>query len=148
MKRQTITWQQALPIRHQVLWPEKDPMFCQVDGDETAMHYGVFMEESLVCVASIYIEGSSARLRKFATLPDYQGQGIGTSLIASIMKELTGLGIRHFWCDARTTAFEFYWRLGLDKQGEAFLKSGISYYKMSVELTEMQSHLLNEFIVE
>ncbi|MGF1765347.1 GNAT family N-acetyltransferase [Aliivibrio kagoshimensis] len=134
MKIQTITWQDALPIRHQVLWPEKEPMFCFVDGDETGLHYGVFKDEALVCVASIYLDGNSARLRKFATLSEYQGEGIGTAMVTFIMKELSTLGVRHFWCDARTTAFNFYLRLGLDRQGEAFMKSGIQYYKMSGKL--------------
>ncbi|WP_430520069.1 hypothetical protein [Aliivibrio sp.] len=29
---------EALPIRHEVLWPTKPMLFCKVDGDETAKH--------------------------------------------------------------------------------------------------------------
>ncbi len=66
-----IDWQDALPVRHEVLWPDKPVLFSRVDGDESATHYGAFTEEKLVCVASIYRSEDSARLRKFATLPDY-----------------------------------------------------------------------------
>jgi len=129
-----IQWQEALPIRHKVLWPDKSPMFCKVDGDEMASHYGVYLEETLVSVASIYINGSTARLRKFATLVELQGKGLGTKLIHYIINELKGNGVECFWCDARTTAIGFYRKFNMVQQGGEFNKSGVSYVKMQVQL--------------
>ncbi|OQY36170.1 MAG: hypothetical protein B6229_10610, partial [Spirochaetaceae bacterium 4572_7] len=51
-----ITWKEALDIRHEVLWPSKDPLFCKVDGDETGTHYGGFVNNRLISVASVYID--------------------------------------------------------------------------------------------
>ncbi|MDN3681100.1 GNAT family N-acetyltransferase [Vibrio tapetis subsp. quintayensis] len=126
-----INWQQALPIRHQVLWPTESPEFCKVEADESAMHYGYFVKEKLVAVASIYIDGKKARLRKFATLGEYQSQGIGTQLVAYILTDLTDTQASVFWCDARATAVGFYQRQGLIVNGTIFYKSGVAYYKMS-----------------
>jgi predicted GNAT family N-acyltransferase len=132
MKIQTIQWQEALPVRHKVLWPTKTELFCKVDGDENAIHYGAYLEGKLVCVASVYMEGRVARLRKFATLVEFQGGGIGSKLIAHILNELEKIEIELFWCDARASAVGFYKRFGMEIQGGEFDKSGISYFKMEV----------------
>jgi len=108
--------------------------FCKVEGDETAMHYGVFIEEKLVSVASVYREGRVVRLRKFATLVEFQGQGIGSRLITHIILELKKLDAETFWCDARLSAAGFYEKFGMERQGFEFFKSGVSYIKMELSL--------------
>ena len=134
MNIRAIQWQEALPVRHKVLWPSKPPLFCKVDGDETAKHYGIFFDEKLVSVASIYIDGNTARLRKFATLVECQGEGLGTQLISYIINELKDIGIEYFWCDARTTAIGFYRKFDMAQQGGEFNKSGVLYVKMAVKI--------------
>lgn len=129
-----IDWQQALPVRHQVLWPTESPDFCKVEADDSAMHYGYFVKQQLVAVASIYIDGEKARLRKFATLKEYQSQGIGAQLVAHILTDLAAARVNVFWCDARATAVGFYQRCGLKIDGELFYKSDVAYYKMSRDI--------------
>ncbi|WP_252733809.1 GNAT family N-acetyltransferase [Pseudoalteromonas sp. C2R02] len=129
-----IPCQVALPVRHTVLWPDKPVSFCVVEGDENALHFGVFIKGQLVTVASIYIDGTNARLRKFATLPDFQGQGLGSYLIKHIIEILKSKDITLFWCDARKTAISFYQKLGLKQRGKEFDKSGVMYIKMAVYL--------------
>ncbi|MFA0154164.1 GNAT family N-acetyltransferase, partial [Vibrio sp. 10N.261.46.C10] len=73
-----------------------------------------------------------ARLRKFATLPEFQGQGIGSNVIEHAISNIKDLNIPYFWCDARTTALGFYQKFGMAVEGNEFEKSGIAYYKMSV----------------
>lgn len=142
-----ITWQDTIPIRHAVLWPNKLPEFCYVEEDEEkdeeAAHYGGFVtlpkgcdnENRLVCVASVYRNTStpsSARLRKFATLGDYQGQGIGRRVLQNILDKTLSPSTPYFWCDARDTAVAFYEQFGLHVEGERFYKSEQAYYKMSI----------------
>ena len=129
-----ITWNEALPIRHKVLWPNKPLLFCRVDEDETAQHYGVYSKDKLVCVASIYLDGRVARLRKFVTLAEFQGQGLGSKLIAHILNVLEQTNVESFWCDARITAAGFYQKFGMKQQGTKFKKSGLGYVKMAVIL--------------
>ncbi|MEH6396992.1 GNAT family N-acetyltransferase [Pseudoalteromonas sp.] len=132
MDIQKVTTAEVLPIRHRVLWPDKSPSFCEVDGDELATHYGAFTGGKLVCVASVYKNAQEARLRKFATLPDYQGQGIGSKVIEHLVCDLKRAQVNYFWCDARTSAISFYQKFGLYVEGNEFQKSGVSYFKMSV----------------
>jgi len=49
------------------------------------MHFGAFVNDELVCVASVYIKSDKARLRTFATKIDYQGQGIGSQMLKFIL---------------------------------------------------------------
>jgi ribosomal protein S18 acetylase RimI-like enzyme len=135
MKIRNIDCQEAIPIRHQVLWPDKDIQFCAIEGDSQALHYGVYIDEHLVCVASIFIVERNARLRKFATLPAYQSRGFGTELIKYIFDDLYSKKVNYFWCDARTSAISFYQKLGLHIEGDEFIKSGQTYFKMSKILT-------------
>lgn len=131
MKIQKVDLQQVLPIRQRVLWPDKPISFCQVANDDTASHFGGFIDQMLVCVASVYIDGNEARLRKFATLVEYQGQGVGSGLLRHVLDQLAFHNVDYFWCDARTSAVDFYRRFGLQVEGGEFEKSGVMYCKMS-----------------
>ncbi|UXI03034.1 GNAT family N-acetyltransferase [Photobacterium sp. TY1-4] len=138
MEIKPILWQQTISLRHQVLWPEKPPEFCHVEGDEDAAHFGAFIDGRLVCVASVFLSSHQARLRKFATEPDHQGQGIGSAMIAHILADLAERNVNHFWCDARESALGFYQRFGMQPEGERFYKGDIPYLKMTVDLGKTQ----------
>ena len=129
-----LSTEEVLPIRHTVLWPEKPLDFCKVKGDEEALHFGVLHNDNLVCVASIYINKNSARLRKFATLVPFQGQGLGSSLLKHIFDILKKQEVTHFWCDARVESAGFYAKLGLKTKGAQFYKSELPYIIMEKSL--------------
>ncbi|MGR5063566.1 GNAT family N-acetyltransferase [Photobacterium sp. DNB22_13_2] len=134
MKIIEIPAELTLPIRHQVLWPDKNIEFCRVPDDADGLHYGVYENDILVCVASIFIAGDQARLRKFATLPAYQSKGIGSAVIEHILADLKLKSVRCFWCDARESAGGFYHRFGMAPEGERFYKGDVPYFKMSMTL--------------
>ncbi len=135
-----IHWSQTIPIRHSVLWPHQPASFCQLEGDDAAWHYGAWVDGQLVGVASIFVEGGQARLRKFATLPAYQQQGIGSALLKHAMAQARAQGLSHFWCDARESALGFYARFGLEPQGERFFKADVAYFKMACVLGLSHQH--------
>ncbi|TEW51731.1 GNAT family N-acetyltransferase [Psychromonas algicola] len=131
-----LTAQQTIPIRHKVLWPNELPEYCMLKGDDKALHFGVTINNKLVSVASIYMDNdpSSARLRKFATLAEFQGKGIGSHLLNHIIQILSKCGVTYFWFDARSSAVNFYQGLGFQISGELFYKNKVSYYKMHANL--------------
>ncbi|MFC1235939.1 GNAT family N-acetyltransferase [Vibrio sp. F74] len=129
-----IDWTQTIPVRHRVLWPDKPPEFCYVEGDADGLHFGAFINEELVCVASVYVDGDKARLRKYATEFQFQGLGIGTAVLKEVIAYLRTHHIQYFWCDARESALSFYARFGMLSQGERFYKSDVAYYKMGMNL--------------
>jgi len=129
-----INAQETIAIRHEVLWPNKTPEFCMVEGDSEALHFAVLNNKKIVCVASIYITGASARLRKFATLEEFQGQGIGSFMLNHLVQQLKKQGMQSLWFDARESAVGFYNRLGFTVSGTRFYKSHIAYYRMHADL--------------
>lgn len=129
-----IDGQQTITVRHRVLWPNRPAEFSQLENDHAGLHFGAFIGSQLVGVASVFINGDRARLRKYATLADYQGQGIGTAMLKAIFSHLEQQPVNYFWCDARESAIGFYRRFGMQVEGERFYKSGEPYMKMSVTL--------------
>ena len=129
-----LNWQQTIPVRHQVLWPNEAPEFCQVESDAEALHFGVILNEKIICVASLYLEKNTARLRKFATLEHYQGRGIGSLMLNHLIDALKMLDINYLWFDARASALPFYQRFGCTQSGDIFYKNTIAYYKMHIHL--------------
>ncbi|MEH6452379.1 MAG: GNAT family N-acetyltransferase [Psychromonas sp.] len=134
MKIVAINSEQTLSIRHQVLWPHKTPEFCKVPDDLQAWHFAVVKDRQIITVASLYPDGDTIRLRKFATLPEFQGQGAGSLIIDFFLTDLTDKGFKTFWFDARASAVDFYTRFGFSIEGECFYKSDVAYYKMSRQL--------------
>ena len=134
MKIASLTLEEILPIRHRVLWPDKPISFCRVPEDKQGSHYGVRLNGSVVCVASLYTEHGQARLRKFATVEEHQGRGIGSAMLKHLIQESRNLGLSVFWLDAREEAINFYLKFGFVIDSERFYKSGMPYFKMSKPL--------------
>ncbi|BFM09627.1 GNAT family N-acetyltransferase [Halioxenophilus aromaticivorans] len=124
---------ETYPIRREVLWPNSPPSFVVLEGDREALHFGGFLGDQLVCVCSIFIENNSAQLRKFATLQQFQCQGIGTQLMSHIFNQLLILKVSNIWCNAREDALSFYRNFSMKECGNCFYKHGIAYRKMSID---------------
>ncbi|MBC6613088.1 GNAT family N-acetyltransferase [Hymenobacter sp. BT507] len=135
MHIQPITSAQTYPLRHQVLWPDKPLEYVQLPEDAEGHHFGAYINEELVSVISLFVEArGEARFRKFATHPDFQGQGIGTALLTRVLDEATRLGAHSLWCDSRQSAADFYRRFGMQPEGEVFYKGPIPYVRMQRRL--------------
>ena len=71
------------------------------------------------------------RLRGMATEPSEQGKGYGKMVLNSVMDYLSKeTESEILWCNARTSAFEFYEKMGFIKQGNLFEEAGIMHYNM------------------
>ena len=126
--------EETLPIRHSVLWPDKPMEHCIVEGDDSAVHFGLYLNNVLIAVASTFEEDRKVRLRKFAVSAPHQGSGFGTLLLEHAIHHAKLSGAVLFWCDAREDAINFYKKFGLEVDGDRFYKSDLPYYKMAVKL--------------
>jgi len=88
----------------------------------------------LVAEASGQLIGTAAldgaELATFFVLPEYQGQGIGTQLLAAIEAQACALGITRLTVDASLTGAAFYARMGylrtgVDREGTAGVQVGM-----------------------
>jgi len=114
-------------LRHLVMWPDRDLCFVQLEEDHEGIHLGGYVEGKLVTVISLFLDGTRAQFRKFATLQEEQGKGYGSKLLAFTLEEARSRGSERIWCNARVTKVAFYRRFGLQETGEVFHKAGMEY---------------------
>jgi GNAT superfamily N-acetyltransferase len=123
---QELTW----ALRRDALYPGEYKHNMSLPEDDQGTHYGAFYNNKLAGVVSLFKHDDDFQFRKFAVAPDLQGQGIGTQLLTYIIGEATSQRAARLWCNARTTATEFYTRAGLQPTGEPFTKGEHEYIIM------------------
>lgn len=110
-----VSIEQIVPLRAKILRDgniEKSNF--PHDNDETTFHLGIFENENIVSVASVYKEnakdtpGTGYRLRGMATEPEFQNKGYGSAVLNYLIEKVKGLNGDYIWCNARSTAVNFY----------------------------------------
>lgn len=124
----------AWQLRHEAMWPDKEPEYVRIEGDESAAHYGLMDGERLISVVSLFKEGSDAQFRKFATATPEQGKGYGTRLLNHVLVAAAEGGATRIYCNARTNKADFYMKFGLVSTGQTFAKGGMDYVIMERRL--------------
>ena len=125
-----VSIDQILPIRQQVMWPDKPIDFVRVPEDENGIHFGLFVEENLISVVSVFIHGQEAQFRKFATVKQFQGKGYGSKLLQYIFDFLEEKNTSRIWCNARILKAGFYQKFGMTTTAATFEKEGMEYVVM------------------
>lgn len=125
-----ITAQQTLDLRHSVMWPNKPIDYVKLPKDEKGLHFGLWKNEKLVSVISLFIDGNSAQFRKFATDINEQGNGFGSQLLSHLFEVCKSKNISKIWCNARIDKTSFYERFGMNKTSKTFVKGGLEYVVM------------------
>ncbi len=130
----TIEAQMTYAIRHSVLRPHQRLDDCKYDTDEKehSFHIGAFDKGKLVTIASFCIEqydgfdySNQYRLRAMATISDYRNRGIGRQVVAFGEDILRKRHVPIIWCKARTSALNYYKKLGFTTYGTSFDYPGI-----------------------
>jgi GNAT superfamily N-acetyltransferase len=124
--RPELTWR----LRRSALYPGKPLYEMEMPVDADGIHFGVFYQDRLAGVVSLFQSSTSFQFRKFAVEPALQNQGIGTQLLQYLVSFALQHGGRRVWCNARLTAVNFYLKAGFIQTGNAFVKNGIAYIAM------------------
>jgi S-adenosylmethionine:tRNA ribosyltransferase-isomerase len=110
-----VNIEQVIPLRAKILRNgiiEKSSF--PHDEDETTLHFGVVENDNIVSIASLYkenykeTEGNGYRLRGMATEKNYQNKGYGNAVLNYLMGKVKELNGDYIWCNARSTAINFY----------------------------------------
>ena len=133
-----INFLETILVRHAVLRANQDIITCQFDGDEleTTIHFGCFLENNLVGVASLYFKNcdllkddkktsSQYQIRGMAVLENYQKMGIGKLLIDQCEKYVQEKHGDVIWFNARVAAVAFYEKVHYQKFGKVFIIENI-----------------------
>ena len=134
-----ISSKETLDLRSKVLRNNLPTGACvfPTDDVEGAFHLGCLVNETLVSVASFfpnrYKEESANgyQLRGMATLKEEAGKGYGAKIIDFAQIHLMGTDAHYLWCNARSSAVEFYKKMGFKLVSEEFEIEGVGpHYEM------------------
>ncbi len=126
-----IDKEKAWELRHKVMWSYKDFDYIKLKDDDLGIHFGLFKENKLVTVISLFINNGECQFRKFATLQEEQGNGYGSKLLNFAINEVVKKhGINRIWCNARTGKVNFYKKFGFEETTHHFIKDDKSYIIM------------------
>lgn len=118
-----INFSQTYPIRLEVMYPGEPIEIVKVAGDEEAAHFGYFVGDVCVSCVSVFETGRGYQVRKFATLPTYQNQGIGSRLLSFVLETYP----KPIFLNARVGKIGYYSRFGFFETGKRFSKNGLDY---------------------
>ena len=121
-------------IRQVVMYPQETLDFVKLQDDDKGMHLGLYVENKLVSVISIFEEGDEVQFRKFATETNTQGRGYGTKLLQHVMDWAIINSKKSIWCNARIVATGMYRKFGMQPVGASWIKYGIEFIKMEKQL--------------
>ncbi|MGD6956566.1 GNAT family N-acetyltransferase [Rossellomorea aquimaris] len=122
--------EQVWELRHKVMWTHKDYDYIKLEDDHLAIHFGLFKEDILISVISLFINNEEGQFRKFTTVEQEQGKGYGSVLLNYVLKEAKIYGVKRIWCNARKNKVNFYKKFGLQETHSSFIKEGKSYIIM------------------
>ena len=122
-----ITTTQTYHLRHTVMWPNHPIDFIKLPEDEEGVHFGLFENDELVCIVSLFIKNKTAQFRKLATKVSDQGKGYATQILHHIILYCSQLKIEKLWCNARANKTSFYKKFGLDETKKTYRKGGIDF---------------------
>ncbi|MET7030347.1 GNAT family N-acetyltransferase [Sediminicola luteus] len=117
-------------LRQAVMWPDKPLDYIKLPHDHLGLHFGLFRDEELVTVASLFIIDDNAQFRKLATKTSEQGKGYGSHMLQHLLKVAHSKGVEKIWCNARKEKTGFYHKLGLIETTQTFSKGNINYVVM------------------
>lgn len=129
MEVKKITYLETFPVRSEVLRKGKpiETCFFLGDNDEETVHFGLFKENNLIGVASVFKvtnenfdKSNQFQLRGMAVLNSYQGLGYGNLILEEVCKYVKLQNAEILWFNARENAVKFYQNFGFSIHGDSF----------------------------
>lgn len=129
IKVKKITYSDTFPVRSAVLRQGKPIETCFFLGDDAddTTHFGLFNDEKLIGVASVFKVSNENfdkklqfQLRGMAVLNEYQGLGYGNLMLDEVCKFVATKNADVLWFNARENALKFYGNFGFSVLGDSF----------------------------
>ena len=132
----SLTWR----LRRDVLYPAQKMFEMEMEEDNSGIHFGAFKDDKLAGVVSLFQKENDFQFRKLAVDPAVQNMGIGSTLLKYITIRAEENGGTRIWCNARSTAIDFYLKAGFIQTGKLFSKNGFDYEILEKRLIEHLNH--------
>ncbi|MGC4034848.1 MAG: 1-(5-phosphoribosyl)-5-[(5-phosphoribosylamino)methylideneamino]imidazole-4-carboxamide isomerase [Chitinophagaceae bacterium] len=121
-------------LRQEVMYPGSELSVVQLEDDDKGTHLGMYEQQELVSVISLFIRNNELQFRKFATKKKKQNKGLGTALLNEVFAIAKEKKCKSVWCNARRDATSFYKKWGMREVGDSWVKNGIEFVIMKKEL--------------
>jgi GNAT superfamily N-acetyltransferase len=131
-----LTAGQTHPLRRDVLrrgTASRDVAFPE-DELPSTLHLGVELDGVVVGVSTWIVNAHpdlpatrGIQLRGMATAPQFQGHGIGGTILETGVERMFATGYEMVWARARDTALDFYERHG-------FVRRGVGYVDLATQV--------------
>lgn len=131
----SIPYQSTWSIRHSVMWPDMPFDYVKLPEDQLGQHFGLFLDEELVSIVSVFFLINEVQFRKFATVLEHQGKGYGSTLLSHVLTALESKSLSRIWCNARIDKSDYYERFGLVATNQTYVKGGIHFVIMEKVLS-------------
>ena len=125
-----LAWQ----IRHEVMYPNQPFEIIKLANEEEGIHFGLYVDEELTSVVSLFWDKGIYQFRKFATKTAAQGCGYGSDLLKYLISYSKEAGGKQLWCSARVSATGFYAKFGFKRSGQIFTKNNLDFVIMELLL--------------
>lgn len=111
------------------------------DQVEGAFHLAFYIDHEIATVASFFPKNYKDhkelgyQLRGMATDTPFVGKGCGKQLIEFAVEYIKKTNAKYIWCNARSTAVEFYKKLDFQVSSDEFEIAGVGpHYEMILKL--------------
>ncbi len=129
--RYELTWR----IRHEVMYPNLPFGSIKLTTDPEGIHFGLYTDDALTTVASLFYVNKIYQFRKLATLIDQQGKGYGSMMVQYLINFVINEKAETLWCNARVSVASFYSKFGFKARGPYFRENEIEFVIMELDLT-------------
>ena len=125
-----VLYNLALNIRRSVFVDEQNvPPGLEVENEDSATFYLLFQNNLSVATGRWRETEKGIKLERFAVLPEYRNQNLGSILLTKVLVDLKLSG-KTIYLHSQLKAVSFYERQGFGKMGEMFEEAGIWHYEM------------------
>jgi predicted GNAT family N-acyltransferase len=116
VREQVFVREQGVPV--ELEWDEFDPLSLHVLAEAVRQAVGT---------GRLLPDGHIGRM---AVLASWRGQGVGSSLLETLLRLARQRGMRRVRLNAQSRAVAFYARHGFIAEGEEFIEAGIAHRSM------------------
>ena len=134
----SVEYYQALALRDLVLRAPLGLIFSTEDiqSEENYFHFVIEMEDKIIATAQfLCVDEKTYKMRQVAVLPEFQGTGYGSKLVAFIEEWAVEKSIDKIILHARESACPFYFKRNYHKVGAEFIEVGIPHYFMEKRIS-------------
>ncbi|WP_071836918.1 1-(5-phosphoribosyl)-5-[(5-phosphoribosylamino)methylideneamino]imidazole-4-carboxamide isomerase [Terrimonas ferruginea] len=118
------------PLRQEVMYPELPIDAVKLPDDAAGSHFGIYEDNQLLSVVSVFERNGEMQFRKLATRRDKQGKGLAWILLQHVLKLAEQKKVTRLWCNARLSATGLYKKMGLQQSGAPWNNLGHEFVVM------------------